>query len=188
MGRRYRSRTPHTLGVSPHPGTSDPEVIREETNPVLHLGDGRQRESLCAVTWIQKEELDGLADVNMGARVPNCVTRQTEEGTGKSPETLSTMAEGKPVVKTSESARGRQDESEAREAPNSNFGHAREEGGQFRCSPSLVAVSAPGPGASLSSSVLKWERFVTRTNALKNVLVTDEGRWRKYGVSILATQ
>ncbi|KAJ1150975.1 hypothetical protein NDU88_003762 [Pleurodeles waltl] len=65
-----QSDPPYPGGITT-PATSDPEVIQEQTNPVLHPGGGRQREPLCAVTWIQKEELDGLADVNVGARVPN---------------------------------------------------------------------------------------------------------------------
>ncbi|XP_069092870.1 uncharacterized protein [Pleurodeles waltl] len=54
------------------------------------------------------------------------VTRQAEKGTRKTLETLLMTAEGKPAVTTSRSARGQKDESEARKAPNSNSGDARE--------------------------------------------------------------
>ncbi|KAJ1192552.1 hypothetical protein NDU88_001859 [Pleurodeles waltl] len=49
--------------------TSDPEVLRAETTPILLPGDGRQRQPFHTVTWIQKEEQDGAEAGNAGTRV-----------------------------------------------------------------------------------------------------------------------
>ncbi|KAJ1199425.1 hypothetical protein NDU88_003261 [Pleurodeles waltl] len=38
--------------------TPNPQVLRAETNQVLLLGDGRQKQPLRAVTWIKREEKD----------------------------------------------------------------------------------------------------------------------------------
>ncbi|KAJ1205339.1 hypothetical protein NDU88_000774 [Pleurodeles waltl] len=78
------SDPPYPGGITT-PDTSDPKVIQEETNPVLHPGDGRQREPLRTVTWIQKEELDSLAEVNVEARVPNCGDSTAGEGKEEDP-------------------------------------------------------------------------------------------------------
>ncbi|KAJ1185721.1 hypothetical protein NDU88_002508 [Pleurodeles waltl] len=57
---------PSNPGGTKTQSTSNPEVLRAETNPILLPGDGWQKQPLCAVTWLKWEEQDGLKDSNAG--------------------------------------------------------------------------------------------------------------------------
>ncbi|KAJ1149217.1 hypothetical protein NDU88_002032 [Pleurodeles waltl] len=61
----------------PYPGgittqdTSDPEVLRAKANPILRPGNGRQKQPLCAVTWLKQEEPDCPENGSVGTGIRN---------------------------------------------------------------------------------------------------------------------
>ncbi|KAJ1202190.1 hypothetical protein NDU88_005991 [Pleurodeles waltl] len=80
MGRRYLGRTRRTPGASKKRDTPDLEVLQTESNPVLLPGDGRQKQPLCAVTWIQREEKDDSGESNAGTGRRNLGKAANREG------------------------------------------------------------------------------------------------------------
>ncbi|KAJ1114825.1 hypothetical protein NDU88_003056 [Pleurodeles waltl] len=116
---------PPYLGGITTPDTSDLKVIREETNPVLHPGDGRQRQRLRAVTWIQKAELNGSAARNVGAGVPN--HSKTKDGEGNEEDARDTPDDGRGETSGGDLRIGTRTAGQirGREAPNPDSGHTR---------------------------------------------------------------
>ncbi|KAJ1154303.1 hypothetical protein NDU88_007056 [Pleurodeles waltl] len=63
--------------------TSDPEVLRAETNPVQLLGDSRQKQPLRAVTWMQRKvagRIRGGLRGNQSTKLRRSGRRRRERG------------------------------------------------------------------------------------------------------------
>ncbi|KAJ1178007.1 hypothetical protein NDU88_003257 [Pleurodeles waltl] len=107
--------------------TSNPEVLREATNPIAHPGDNRQREPFCAVTRLQKEELkDVEGGDDMRTRTPKLGDSKGKKGRRMAAEFSSK------TVKRDRSLDGKTHQRPGRR-PTQAPATLGEERGQFRC-------------------------------------------------------